>query len=132
MLGAKDDELATRWLQFGVFSPITRLHSTMSEWMSKEPWNYRKECEDIMKNFLRFRHKMIPYLYTMNVRSAKEDEPLIQPLYWEYPKERDAQHNRNQYFLRLRVDGCADHKAKTSANWYGQCESVVTVKQTIR
>ncbi len=62
-------------------------------------WKYRKECEEIMGKFLRFRHKMIPYLYTMNVRLAVEDEPLVQPLYWGYPKEKDAQSNRNQYFF---------------------------------
>lgn len=99
MYGGKDDELSTRWLQYGVFSPIMRLHSTLSEWMSKEPWNYRKECEEIMKKFLRFRHKLIPYLYTMNVRSAREDEPFVQPLYWEHPKDKDAQHNKNQYLF---------------------------------
>jgi alpha-glucosidase (family GH31 glycosyl hydrolase) len=99
MYGGKDDELSTRWLQYGVFSPIMRLHSTLSEWMSKEPWNYRKEYEEIMKKFLRFRHKLIPYLYTMNVRSSGEDEPLVQPLYWEHPKDKDAQHNKNQYLF---------------------------------
>lgn len=30
MLGDYDEELQTRWLQFGVFSPITRLHSSRS------------------------------------------------------------------------------------------------------
>lgn len=99
MLGAKDDELSTRWLQYGVFSPIMRLHSTLSEWQSKEPWNYRNEFEEIMKKFLRFRHRMIPYLYSMNVRSATEDEPLVQPLYWQYPRAKDAKHNKNQYFF---------------------------------
>jgi alpha-glucosidase (family GH31 glycosyl hydrolase) len=99
MQGAKDDELSTRWLQFGVFSPIMRLHSTLSEWMSKEPWNYSKGCEQIMEDFLRFRHKMIPYIYTMNVRAANEDEPLVQPLYWEHPQLQDARHSKNQYFF---------------------------------
>lgn len=88
MYGGKDDELSTRWVQYGVFSPIMRLHSTLSDWMSKEPWNYRKESQEIMEHFLRLRHRLIPYLYTMNVRSAIEDEPLVQPLYWQYPRIR--------------------------------------------
>jgi alpha-glucosidase (family GH31 glycosyl hydrolase) len=99
MLGGKDDELQTRWVQFGVFSPIMRLHSTMSEWMSKEPWKYRRECKAIMEDFLRLRHKLIPYLYAMNVRAAVEDEPLVQPLYWEYIKEMDARGSTNQYLF---------------------------------
>ena len=34
---SKDAELSLRWLQFGVFSPINRLHSSKSEFTSKEP-----------------------------------------------------------------------------------------------
>lgn len=36
--GGKDDELETRWVQFGVFSPVIRLHSSNNRWNSKEPW----------------------------------------------------------------------------------------------
>lgn len=42
MMGIKDDEMAVRWLQFGVFSPILRLHSTCSEFNGKEPWRYNR------------------------------------------------------------------------------------------
>ena len=45
MMGYKNDELALRWLQLGVFSPIMRLHSTCCEFNGKEPWRYRKEVE---------------------------------------------------------------------------------------
>ena len=38
--GIHDGELYLRWLWFGVFSPINRLHSTSNELMGKEPWNY--------------------------------------------------------------------------------------------
>ena len=37
MLGYKNNEMAARWVQFGVFSPINRLHSSKSEFMGKEP-----------------------------------------------------------------------------------------------
>lgn len=43
MLGDYDEELQTRWLQFGVFSPITRLHSSRSPFNSKEPWFFQKQ-----------------------------------------------------------------------------------------
>ncbi len=38
--GYKDDELAVRWTQFGVFSPITRLHSSDGPFNTREPWRY--------------------------------------------------------------------------------------------
>ena len=38
--GVKDDELATRWVQLGVYSPILRLHSSLSPFNTKEPWRF--------------------------------------------------------------------------------------------
>lgn len=99
MMGFKDDEMAARWLQFGVYSPILRLHSSWSEFNAKEPWNYKKEAELVMKDALRERHRMIPYLYTMNYRSWKEDLPLVCPMYYEYPEEKKAYQVPNQYYF---------------------------------
>ncbi|KAB8072623.1 putative alpha-xylosidase [Aspergillus leporis] len=97
--GGRDDELVTRWIQLGVFSPILRLHSTSSRWMSKEPWLYREECSSVMSQFLRFRHRLVPYLYTENVLGSEADEPLIQPMYWIYPQREEAYSVPNQYFF---------------------------------
>ncbi|MCI9489613.1 MAG: DUF5110 domain-containing protein [Dorea sp.] len=97
MMGTKDDELAGRWLQFGVFSPILRLHSSKSEFTGKEPWRYKTEIREMMGRFLRLRHQLIPYLYTMNHRAYEEGIPVILPMYYHYPMNQEAYHVRNQY-----------------------------------
>ncbi len=61
MRGYYDEELQIRWLQYGVFSPVTRLHSSQSPFNSKEPWFFTKHTE-IMKHYLRLRHQLLPYL----------------------------------------------------------------------
>lgn len=99
MLGYKNDEMTARWTQLGVFSPIMRLHSSCSEFNGKEPWRFKKETEIAMGEALRLRHAMIPYLYTMNYRSYQENLPLILPMYYDYPEERDAYERRNQYMF---------------------------------
>ncbi|KKK11914.1 hypothetical protein AOCH_004754, partial [Aspergillus ochraceoroseus] len=99
IFGGRDDELFARWVQLGVFSPIMRLHSTTSHWMSKEPWLYGQECDSVVSTYMRFRHRLIPYLYTHNVISSVEDEPLVQPLYWRYPYHKEAYEFPNQYFF---------------------------------
>lgn len=99
MLGYKDEELMIRWIQFGVFSPIMRLHSTNCVFNSKEPWRFSRETECIMTEFMRLRHRMLPYLYTMNHRSYEKNVPLILPLYYEYPEEEQAYCQRNEYFF---------------------------------
>ncbi len=99
MFGGKDDELSTRWVQLGCFSPILRLHSSNSQWTRKEPWTYGAEAEKVMTRFLRFRHKLLPYLYTMNAKSATEGMPLVRPMYWAYPEHEQAYHVPNQYLF---------------------------------
>ena len=99
MMGARDDELSGRWLQFGVFSPIMRLHSSDSLFNSKEPWRYRPEICTMMEEFLRLRHRMLPYLYTMNYRQYEEGIPMILPMYYPYPKAREAYQVPNQYMF---------------------------------
>ena len=99
MGGYRSDELTARWVQLGVFSPVMRLHSSLSMWQSKEPWLYGNECESIMIEMLRFRHKLLPYLYTMNVRAARAGEQLVQPLYWDWPKNDHAYQFKNQFYF---------------------------------
>ncbi|WAA12105.1 glycoside hydrolase family 31 protein [Fervidibacillus halotolerans] len=97
--GEKDDELALRWLQFGVFSPIMRLHSSSSPFNGKEPWRYPEHISNIMKKYLRLRHQFVPYLYTMNWRTHRNEHPLMMPMYYLYPMENEAYEVPNQYFF---------------------------------
>ena len=99
MKGYKDDELEARWFQFGAHSPIMRLHSSRSEFNGKEPWRFKGEARKAMGEALRQRHRMIPYLYSMNYRCYEEGLPLVLPMYYEYPEEPMAYKVKNQYFL---------------------------------
>lgn len=87
MWGYRNSELYVRWVQLGVFSPINRLHSTRATLMNKEPWYYDRNTEFCLKKFLKLRHEMIPYIYTMNYRSHAEGEAMVQPLYYNFKGE---------------------------------------------
>ena len=99
MIGYNDDELYTRWLQFGVFSPIMRLHSTNNEFMGKEPWRYGDEACRLATEALRLRHRLLPYIYTMNARTHTEGRALIEPMYYHYPETAAAYEVPNEYFF---------------------------------
>ena len=98
MHGVQDDELYLRWLQYGVFSPINRLHSSNSDFMGKEPWKRSYAVMRVAEDFLRLRHKLIPYLYSANYRTHKEGEPICMPMYYRYDCE-DAYKAKNQYIF---------------------------------
>ncbi|KAJ5929892.1 hypothetical protein N7454_006842 [Penicillium verhagenii] len=97
--GEKNDEMLIRWVQQGVFSPILRLHSSNNVFSIKEPWNLEPQYEQIMTEYLQFRHRLLPYLYTMNARSAIEGLPLVQPMYWVYPENEESYSVPNQYMF---------------------------------
>ena len=99
MNGIRSDELAVRWLQFGVFSPILRLHSSKSVFASKEPWAYGAQAEAIMKDWLRLRHRLIPYLYTAMERTHRLGEALVRPIYYRWPDAPEAYQVHNQYLF---------------------------------
>lgn len=98
MHGYQDDELYLRWLQYGVFSPINRLHSSNSDYMGKEPWKRSWAVNKIAEDFLRLRHKLIPYLYTANYKTHSVGEPICMPMYYRYDTP-DAYKTRNQYIF---------------------------------
>lgn len=103
MLGARDDELEVRWYQWGVFSPVNRLHSSASAFSGKEPWNFPGDAQQVMIDFLRLRHRMVPYLYSMDYRAHEQGLPLVEPVYWWFPQVADAYLCQNEYFFGDRL-----------------------------
>lgn len=87
-MGEKSDELYLRHLQYGVFSPINRLHCSNFDTVTKEPWMYGNGAGGVAEKFLRLRHELIPYLYTASYRTSEDGKALIEPLYyaWKVPQ----------------------------------------------
>ena len=96
--GVQDDELYVRWLQYGVFSPINRLHSSCNEYMGKEPWKRSFAASAVAEKFLRLRHQLIPYLYSAAWKTHTQGDPLCAPMYYNYDTE-DAYKAKNQYIF---------------------------------
>lgn len=90
MGGVVDPELYLRWLQYGVFSPIFRLHSTKNPYLERLPWGFGKDIEAKSANAMRLRHSLIPYLYTAAWINYKDGVLPIRPMYHLYPDENDA------------------------------------------
>ena len=97
MGNAENDELYLRWVQFGVFTPVMRLHSN-NKVMSKEPWNH-KTVEEEAVQALRYRHSLIPYIYTAYYNNYKHSVPICKPLYYDYTDVEEAYKAKNQYMF---------------------------------
>ena len=83
--GIEDTELFTRFVQLGVFCPILKLSSDDGKYYKRFPWKWGIKTYQIAKDYLNFRHRLIPYLYSENYRYHKLGIPFIQPLFYQYP-----------------------------------------------
>lgn len=99
MQGTEDTELYVRWTQLGVFSPILRLHSTNNPYQDRRPWAHDAETLRLLRAALQLRHRLIPYLYSMAYRQHTTDQPLIAPMYYDYPDDAEAYRCSRQYLF---------------------------------
>ena len=113
-----DPEMYTRWLQYGGFSPVMRTHSSKSGALNKEPWVFTSEYTDVIRQTVRQRYEMAPYIYTMARKGYDEGIALCRPMYYDYPESPEAYSFRSQYMFgddmliapvtRAAVDGFAE------------------------
>lgn len=98
--GIEDPELVTRWVQFGVFSPINRLHATKGRFYDRRPWAFEDaEVLRVLREAFQLRHAFVPYMYSMAQRAHAASLPLLLPMYYEYPEAEAAYHCPHQYLF---------------------------------
>lgn len=97
--GTEDNELYTRFVQLGVFSPIFKFGSSGGKYYKREPWLWEVKTFGIVKDYLNLRHRLIPYLYTEMFKNHAYGLPLIKPLYYKNPNMYDDMTYRNEYYF---------------------------------
>ena len=79
-----DDELYTRWLQYGVFQPIFRPHA--QEEVAAEPVLREQKTKELAKAAIQLRYRLLPYNYTLAFENNQQGLPLMRPLFYEEPQ----------------------------------------------
>lgn len=97
MGGVEDPELYSRWVQFGVFSPIFRLHSTNNPYHERRPWGYDAETLRITRRAMQLRHALVPYLYSMAWQFNQHASAPVKPMYYGWPEDERSYHCPDQY-----------------------------------
>jgi alpha-glucosidase (family GH31 glycosyl hydrolase) len=92
-----DPELYTRWMQYGALSPIFRTHSAKSALLNKEVWNFRGDYFEALTNAIRLRYTLAPYIYTMARKTYDTGISLCRPMYYDYPRSKEAYEFTRQY-----------------------------------
>lgn len=95
--GAVGPELYTRWIQFGVYSPVFRTHTTKNPDAERRVWAYPEPYSDIMQDAIRRRALLFPYLYTEARRTYDTGVAFLHPLYYDWPENDEAYATRGEY-----------------------------------
>jgi len=94
-----NDDMYMRWVQFGTFQPIFRLHSKRGK---RLPWQYPNVSQNA-KDFIRLRHALVPYTYTLAHESSNGGLPIVSGMYFYYPDAPEAYSFDRQYLYGEKV-----------------------------
>ncbi len=107
-------EVFTRWFEFGAFCPVMRLHGfrePIQEPMSSvkggkcpsgadnEVWTYGEEIYDICRKYMELREKLRPYLRETMQTAHEKGDPVMRPLFYEFPEDAAAWNVDDEYLL---------------------------------
>jgi len=81
-----NNELYTRWMQYGVFQPIYRPHA--QEEIPSEPVFWPEETKNRSRKAIQLRYRLLPYIYNMAFENSRQGIPLMIPLFFEEPGNR--------------------------------------------
>jgi alpha-glucosidase len=74
-IGTASPNLFARWLTIGTFTPFFRVHKASNENQS-EPWSYGEVVENISRNYISLRYRLLPYLYSAFAEAYKTGIPV--------------------------------------------------------
>ncbi len=90
-------ELYVRWLQFGVFNPISRAHHEGNN--AVEPWLFGDKAEKASKKAIELKYQLFPYLYTYAREAYDTGLPIMRAMILEYPNDPEALKAEHQFMF---------------------------------
>ncbi|GGO91373.1 TIM-barrel domain-containing protein [Stakelama pacifica] len=95
--GGPSADLLTRWFEIGAFMPIFRDHSA-KDTPRAEPWVDGEKHLAIRRRFVNERYRLMPYLYELAERNARTGDPIMRPIFYDYPAAINAPCDQSMVF----------------------------------
>jgi alpha-glucosidase (family GH31 glycosyl hydrolase) len=103
MPGAIEPELYLRWIQWGIFSPILRTHTTKNPGAERRIWAYPEPFSDLMRASFARRYALQPYIYTEARKTYDTGLAFLHPLYYDWPDAPQAYEAKNEYMFGANI-----------------------------
>ncbi|XP_006883279.1 PREDICTED: neutral alpha-glucosidase C [Elephantulus edwardii] len=144
-IGNPEAELLVRWYQAGAYQPFFRGHATQNT-KRREPWLFGEKHTRLIREAIRERYALLPYWYSLFFHAHVTAEPVMRPLWVEFPNEVETFSMEDEYMLgsALLVHPVTEAKAtvvnvflpgsdevwydsKTFTHWEGACSVKIPV-----
>lgn len=89
-------EMFFRWLQFSTFNTVMRVHGAGNV---REPWQFGSTYESYITDFIRFRERLIPYLYSLVGAVTQDDYTIVRPLIFDFRTDDNVKHIKDQFMF---------------------------------
>ena len=93
--GPPDTELYLRWIQAGVLTPFCRIHGIGP----REPWYFGEEAEQIVKEWLALRYRLLPYLQRQVREATISGMPVMRGMVLAFPEDKRTWDFELQYMF---------------------------------
>jgi alpha-glucosidase len=95
--GHPSDENYARWIEFGAFTPIFRVHGTFGE--KRQPWRYGPIAERAASHAIRLRYTLLPYLYSYAWQDHVAGVGLVRPLTFGWPEDPKVRNDWSEWMF---------------------------------
>lgn len=87
-----------RWYQLGAFYPFFRGHAHL-ETQRREPWLFGEPTTGRIRDAIRTRYALLPYVYTLFRHANLTGVPIMRPLWYEFPDQPDLYGVQTEFLL---------------------------------
>ncbi len=107
-------ELIVRWMQFGVFCPVMRIHGTRNRVKDQAPpapgilaetggynelWSFGEEVYEILVKLVELRERLKPYIWKYMDEASETGVAIMRPMFVEFPDEEECYTLEDQYMF---------------------------------
>lgn len=93
-----DPELLCRFAEFCSFWPRFIMNSWNDDGVTTLPWMYPQAIPQI-REAIQLRYRLLPTLYTLAWRAARDNEPMVRPLFYVFPDDAKALRIEDAFML---------------------------------
>jgi alpha-glucosidase len=123
--GNADAELFLRWMQYGALTPFCRNHSEIGN-ADQYAWTWGDLIRDLVRDALRLRYRLLPYLYAAFVRAHETGAPVQRPLVFDHQYDPVVRDIDDEYLLGpdllvapvVTAGATARHVYLPAGSWY--------------